>query len=1041
MDGSKRLGGGFGITDDQHVAFLANGSALFMLPLRSVQGYDGKQLSCLNGKSFALEMAAADKKEFCRYVAANPKEQPIYASYDYEAQAEDELSIAEGEKLLLIRHTDDDWSMVKRADGSDCGAVPRAYIGDQLSHEMETLSIKSWAEVDSADYKQSPEIISETELAKSPVVEQASKEKVSFIPPPPPIPKADIFEPKSEGLKDKVLKSEALKKEVSKSEALKDEVSKKEVLNESHDSKKETRQELPKPATASIPPPPPLPKPEALAPKDTDTVEMNVVKKAEAVYKPVETRPTVLASKARSSETTANPGGFKLPKSASNSRLAEAVPPKASVCTEQIKREEEPVKLQVQSKIEQTPLRAESETPTASHLAAASAIKNPREFSSQKQPPKEPAKAQPTKPRWISKEAPASPPVPKASHPVQLQASVEAPKKSCDDVSQPAPIAPMASRPAQSLMSENAKKPSVLSLSELAKKCETQAAPTTLAPAEKAASSSGAQSNLLPKPAAIDMSAVNEAPNVKVASNMWSSLSIKKPAPKSKPTIKTAVPTNVDASAKKSLPDRPEQASSSIKPKPGNTRIWNDKTGKFQVEAEYLSFMDGQVHLLKLNGKKITVPVDLLSERDVEYVYRRERIPFDTSTGAQSTVPSGQGGWMALLLEIGVDRSRASGYSQTLAMEKLSEAQFTDLTRDFLKARGFIEADIMLFLKAAAKKEAQKLEQRAANANLQRVRSMSKSPSFEVAHEAYEVVPYTKPSSSPSIKDYPALQPIKSPPVSATTIVDIASYDAKSGSTAFPENPDAVTTYTATQTLEKTRTAIKKPVGALSPSMEHSRISNEPKNSTRPQLAPTAYKEPSLHDTQQRMQAASDYSQALQSTRPPLPLPLPQQQQQQQQYQQQQALESFRPPHVSYSNPPPAQYAAVQHPQVVPMQVVTQPTVSFAYQPAPPPQQPQVHHNVYITRVTSSNNSNNMMSAANRPQMMGNRPPPPMMYQQQQHGYPPQQPPSMTQHPMMQYQQPYQQQPFPPQPPSFNPFNQFPNGPFPPYGSGAYYPH
>ncbi|RKP24870.1 Sla1 homology domain 1, partial [Syncephalis pseudoplumigaleata] len=52
------------------------------------------------------------------------------------------------------------------------------------------------------------------------------------------------------------------------------------------------------------------------------------------------------------------------------------------------------------------------------------------------------------------------------------------------------------------------------------------------------------------------------------------------------------------------------------------TRPWKDRTGTFEVNAEFLRLDDGKVHLHKENGVKIAVPLEKLSEADVEYVLR-----------------------------------------------------------------------------------------------------------------------------------------------------------------------------------------------------------------------------------------------------------------------------------------------------------------------------------------------------------------------------------------------------------------------------------
>ena len=49
-------------------------------------------------------------------------------------------------------------------------------------------------------------------------------------------------------------------------------------------------------------------------------------------------------------------------------------------------------------------------------------------------------------------------------------------------------------------------------------------------------------------------------------------------------------------------------------------REWNDNTGQFSVQAEFVDAKDGQVILKKADGKTIEVPLDRLSSADREYV-------------------------------------------------------------------------------------------------------------------------------------------------------------------------------------------------------------------------------------------------------------------------------------------------------------------------------------------------------------------------------------------------------------------------------------
>ncbi|CAH02807.1 cytoskeletal protein-binding protein SLA1 [Kluyveromyces lactis] len=57
-------------------------------------------------------------------------------------------------------------------------------------------------------------------------------------------------------------------------------------------------------------------------------------------------------------------------------------------------------------------------------------------------------------------------------------------------------------------------------------------------------------------------------------------------------------------------------------PDPKKVRIWVDRSGTFKVEAQFLGCVDGKVNLHKVNGVKIAVAADKLSEDDILYVER-----------------------------------------------------------------------------------------------------------------------------------------------------------------------------------------------------------------------------------------------------------------------------------------------------------------------------------------------------------------------------------------------------------------------------------
>jgi thiol-disulfide isomerase/thioredoxin len=57
-----------------------------------------------------------------------------------------------------------------------------------------------------------------------------------------------------------------------------------------------------------------------------------------------------------------------------------------------------------------------------------------------------------------------------------------------------------------------------------------------------------------------------------------------------------------------------------ISPAVAEVRTWTDDSGKFNVEAEFITAKDGRVRLRRPDGKSLTVALDRLSEQDRAYV-------------------------------------------------------------------------------------------------------------------------------------------------------------------------------------------------------------------------------------------------------------------------------------------------------------------------------------------------------------------------------------------------------------------------------------
>ena len=70
-------------------------------------------------------------------------------------------------------------------------------------------------------------------------------------------------------------------------------------------------------------------------------------------------------------------------------------------------------------------------------------------------------------------------------------------------------------------------------------------------------------------------------------------------------------------------PQRPEKRGSrdappKSKPNSHRVRTWTDRSGTFKVEAEFIGLREGKIHLHKMNGVKIAVPVTKMAVEDLE---------------------------------------------------------------------------------------------------------------------------------------------------------------------------------------------------------------------------------------------------------------------------------------------------------------------------------------------------------------------------------------------------------------------------------------
>ncbi|EOD52196.1 hypothetical protein GTA08_BOTSDO02519 [Neofusicoccum parvum] len=176
-------------------------------------------------------------------------------------------------------------------------------------------------------------------------------------------------------------------------------------------------------------------------------------------------------------------------------------------------------------------------------------------------------------------------------------------------------------------------------------------------------------------------------------------------------------------SAERSKRDSSASKSSTAKPKPhpGKTRTWTDRTGSFKVEAEFIGLKDGKIHLHKLNGVKIAVPVPKMSVEDLEYVEKATGVSLDedkplsdikrrgTKKDGRSSAPPRAGisigeapptyDWFQFFLDCGVNPQICERYAQSFTKDQMGEENMPDISEKLLRTLGLKEGDILRVMK------------------------------------------------------------------------------------------------------------------------------------------------------------------------------------------------------------------------------------------------------------------------------------------------------------------------------------------------------
>ncbi|KAF7185079.1 Actin cytoskeleton-regulatory complex protein sla1 [Pseudocercospora fuligena] len=176
--------------------------------------------------------------------------------------------------------------------------------------------------------------------------------------------------------------------------------------------------------------------------------------------------------------------------------------------------------------------------------------------------------------------------------------------------------------------------------------------------------------------------------------------------------------TSMRKSEKRSSKDQPKS-----KPNESRVRTWTDRSGTFKVEAEFIGLREGKIHLHKLNGVKIAVPVAKMAVEDLEYVERatgasldedkplsdikrrntqrqKEKDRANGTRGAGASVQKkDEYDWFDFFLSCNIDPHVCQRYAQSFSRDNMGPEILPEIDRQLLRTLGLKEGDILRVMK------------------------------------------------------------------------------------------------------------------------------------------------------------------------------------------------------------------------------------------------------------------------------------------------------------------------------------------------------
>ncbi|KAK4684569.1 actin cytoskeleton-regulatory complex protein SLA1, partial [Tremellales sp. Uapishka_1] len=203
-------------------------------------------------------------------------------------------------------------------------------------------------------------------------------------------------------------------------------------------------------------------------------------------------------------------------------------------------------------------------------------------------------------------------------------------------------------------------------------------------------------------------------------------------------------------------PEKPAEANRP-KPNPSRTRVWNDKSGQFKVEAEFLGMNGAKIRLHKLNGVIIEVPLEKMSNEDNQLIkrhlakkqreaaqakideddlplsnrstpVRRSQPSEETRRRAESPIPAAamempkarkpRFDWFEFFLSAGCDMDDCTRYAMNFERDRIDDTLLPDLEASTMRSLGLKEGDVIRVRKTIQARTAKKTPEQLAQIKL-----------------------------------------------------------------------------------------------------------------------------------------------------------------------------------------------------------------------------------------------------------------------------------------------------------------------------------